>query len=184
MKKFWTILLLLISGIFIFSCKDDDDNYVSTPTPYVDNDTIATVYDYTGNFSFDTTNGWNFYRTLPSSLVVYDSDVMLIYQKTGTTTDNYPIWQSIPATYYPVVGGVSQQVYYDYDFSVHDFMIYAQGSYDLTATPQYLNNQTFRIVMVPGAYGLGGKTANDLKNLSYEEVIKKFHIDDSHVKSL
>jgi hypothetical protein len=31
---------------------------------------------------------------------------------------------------------------YDFDFS-EDFTIYAGGTYDLSATPQYIDNQTF-----------------------------------------
>jgi isocitrate/isopropylmalate dehydrogenase len=36
--------------------------------------------------------------------------------------------------------------------SVEDFTIYAGGTDDLSATPQYIDNQTFRIVIVPGSF--------------------------------
>ena len=56
-------------------------------------------------------------------------------------------------------------------------MIYAGGTYDLSTTPQYLNNQTFRVVLVPAVYVKNG-TSEDLKKLSYEEIIAKYNIDD------
>lgn len=174
MKKLFPLLFLFVSALFIFSCKDDDN--------YVDNDTYSAVYDYKGNFSYNTTDGWNYYRSLPITL--YNSDVVLIYQQTDSTTDGAPIWTSLPAKYNPLVNNVTQEVYYDYDFSIHDFKIYVRGTFDLSAMAStYLDNQTFRVVIVPGYFG---KSANgeSLQNMSYEDVIKKFNIDDSHVKTL
>jgi hypothetical protein len=40
---------------------------------------------------------------------------------------------------------------YDFDFSKEDFTIYAGGTYDLSATPQYIDNQTFSVI-VPGSF--------------------------------
>ena len=70
---------------------------------------------------------------------------------------------------------------YDFDFSKEDFTIYAGGTYPLNTTPSYINGQTFRIVIVPGAFSNKSSAAS---TLSYDEVIAKYKIDDSKVQVL
>ncbi|WP_312195797.1 hypothetical protein [Epilithonimonas vandammei] len=166
-------LLLLVGSLFIFSCKDDDDDYV-------DNDTYSVVYDYSGvNFTYNDNDGWNYYRTLP--VTMYNTDVMLIFMQTDTTTTGSPVWTPIPAKFNPVVNGTSQEVYYDNDFSISDFKIYVRGTFDLQMMAStFLNNKNFRVVLVPANYS--NKT--DLRKLSYEEVTAKYNIDDSKVVKL
>ncbi|PKP14639.1 MAG: hypothetical protein CVU07_13840, partial [Bacteroidetes bacterium HGW-Bacteroidetes-23] len=77
-----------------------------------------------------------------------NSDVILIYRMDGTINSSTPIWQQIPRTLYLNQGELD----YDFDFSRVDFTIYADGTYDLETTPQYLDNQTFRIVIIPGYF--------------------------------
>ncbi len=176
MRKFWPLLLILVSSIFIFSCKDDDDDN------YVDNDTYAAVYDLENvSFAYNATDGWNIYQAFNGSL--YDSDVVLIFRQTGTSNGN-PIWQQIPRTLYLTEGELD----YDFDFTINDFYIYAGGTIDFASQTQsfkdaYLNNQTFRVVLVPASFGKNTNTT-DITKLSYEEVIKKYNIDDSNVKTL
>ena len=86
MKKFWPLLLLLVSSLFIMSCDKRDDNN------YVDHGTISTVIDYKNvNFSYDNSIGWNFYRTFTSDVKVYNSDVVLIYLQTDTSKTGAPV---------------------------------------------------------------------------------------------
>jgi hypothetical protein len=70
---------------------------------------------------------------------------------------------------------------YDFDFTKNDIQIYADGNYDVSTTPEYLNNQTFRVVLVPTSSG--AKNAN-LNYNDYNSVIKFYNIDDSKVKNL
>ena len=107
-----------------------------------------------------------------------DQDYVVIFRQTGTS-GNAPVWQQIPRTLYLNQGELD----YDFDFSKNHFMIYAGGTYDLSTTPQYLNNQTFRVVLVPAVYGKNA-TLEDLKKLSYEEIIAKYNIDESKVGTL
>lgn len=172
MKKFWPFLLLLISSMVIWSC--DRDNKV-------DNDTISSVLEYPNvNFSYNNDDGWNFYKTF-GSLPVSNSDVALIYLKTDTSKNGSPIWTPLPAKFNPVVNNVSQEVYYDFDFTVNDFKVYVRGTYDLSTTPNFLNGQTFRVVLVPGGFANKG-VKEDLSKLSYDEVIQRYNINDSNVK--
>jgi len=170
MKKFLPLLLLLISSIFIFSCKDDDDDIQQVQVDY------PTVYDLTVNFAYNANDGWNFYQKFDRALL--DQDYVIIFRQAGSE-NGAVVWQQIPRTLYLPQGELD----YDFDFTKNDFLIYASsgGTYDITTTPQYLNNQRFRVVLVPAVFG--GKNTNtaDISKMSYEEVIAKYKIDDTKI---
>ena len=127
------------------------------------------------NFAYDALNGYNLHQALNPQ--IFASDNLLIYRLSGTIEPQTPIWQSIPRTIYNNQGELD----YDFDFSKVDFTIYAGGNYDIALTPNYLNSQTFRIVIIPGAFSNKGKNV-DTRN--YDAVIKTYRIDDTHVKVL
>ena len=170
MKKLFPFFLVAIFGIFSVSCVSDDDG----PVDYVDYDTYSRVIDLP-NVNFDNINGYfQIERTFTDPL--YSTDVVLVYMKTGTTTNNATIWQQIPITYYLSDGN---EVDYNFDFSMYDVVLYASGTFDLTGT-SYVTNKTFRIVLVP---------ADPLKNApvdysDYNAVISYYDLDDSHPTQL
>ena len=169
MKKLFPFLLLFITSFILFNCKEDHEVQVQVDYP--------AVYDLKNvNFSYNATDGWNYGQSFKNPML--DQDYVVIFRQTGTS-GNAPVWQQIPRTLYLDQGELD----YDFDFSKNDFMIYAGGTYDLSTTPQYLNNQTFRVVLVPAVYGKNA-TLEDLKKLSYEEIIAKYNIDDSKVGTL
>lgn len=169
MKKLFPFLLLFITSFILFNCKEDDEVQVQVDYP--------AVYDLRNvNFSYNATDGWTYRQSFTKPLL--DQDYVVIFRQTGTS-GNAPVWQQIPRTLYLDQGELD----YDFDFSKNDFMIYAGGTYDLSTTPQYLNNQTFRVVLVPAVYGKNA-TWEDLKKLSYEEIIAKYNIDESKVGTL
>lgn len=169
MKKLFPFLLLFITSFILFNCKEDDEVQVQVDYP--------AVYDLRNvNFSYNATDGWTYGQSFKNPLL--DQDYVVIFRQTGTS-GNAPVWQQIPRTLYLDQGELD----YDFDFSKNDFMIYAGGTYDLSTTPQYLNNQTFRVVLVPAVYGKNA-TLEDLKKLSYEEIVAKYNIDDSKVGTL
>ncbi len=169
MKKLFPFLLLFITSFILFNCKEDDEVQVQVDYP--------AVYDLRNvNFSYNATDGWTYGQSFKNPLL--DQDYVVIFRQTGTS-GNAPVWQQIPRTLYLNQGELD----YDFDFSKNDFMIYAGGTYDLSTTPQYLNNQTFRVVLVPAVYGKNA-TLEDLKKLSYEEIIAKYNIDESKVGTL
>ncbi len=127
------------------------------------------------NFGF-TDNEYKIRQTLNPK--IFASDVLLIYRLSGTLDSTTPIWQPLPRTLYL---GDGKELDYDFDFSKEDFTIYAGGNYPLNTTPNYINDETFRIVIVPGAFSNKGAVS---KTLSYEEAIVKYNIDDSKVISL
>ena len=167
MKKI--ITLLVVVGMFsLQSCTDNDS------TPNVDYDTISEVFELKNiNFGYTSTEGYTIYQTLTPS--IYASDVILIYRLSGTINSATPIWQLIPRTLFLDQGN---ELDYDYDFSKEDFTIYAKGNYDISMTPQYLENQTFRIVIVPGAFSANLKTNN------YEDVMAKLNLNESQIQTV
>ena len=169
MKKLFPLLMVAIFGFMMISCERTE--YVENPADY------PAVYDLKNvNFSYNATDGWNYGQSFKNPML--DQDYVVIFRQTGTS-GNAPVWQQIPRTLYLDQGELD----YDFDFSKNHFMIYAGGTYDLSTTPQYLNNQTFRVVLVPAVYGKNA-TLEDLKKLSYEEIIAKYNIDESKVGTL
>lgn len=175
MKKI--LSLLAVSLLLLFS------NCTREPGPQgppgVDGVTVeAEVYELQNvNFAFNPTDGYNIFRTFDRQLL--PPDVVLIYRLSGLINSTTPIWQQIPRTLFVPEGELD----YDFDFSKQDFTIYADGTYNLALTPSYINNQTFRIVVIPG-YFAGKSSDNQLDLDNYAEVIKFYGINDKRIKVL
>ena len=158
MKKFLPILLLAYVSLIIFSCDDDNNN---NNTDY---DTYSQSKDATGTFS--ASNSY----TLSMDISIENTDVVLVYRRVGGN------WESIPKTYYldnvtaPTTG---RELDYNFDFNTQDVNIRTSGNFNQasmssTEANQYLNNQTFRIVLVPAS---AGKNAS-VNYEDYNSVIK------------
>lgn len=174
MKTKITFLLAFITFITLQSCTKSDND-----TLPVDKDTISEVFELKNvNFGIDGSNKFSIYQKLTPQ--IYASDVLLIYRLSGTIDNNTPIWQLIPRTLYVTQGELD----YDFDFSKEDFTIYAGGTYNLTLTPNYLNNQTFRIVIVPGSFSNKNSATTVSLPMDYESVIRRYNIDDSKIQKL
>jgi len=168
MKKI-ALLLVFIGFLSLQSCTTNDNTS--------DNDTISEVFELRNvNFNYNSIDGYTIYRTL--SPQIYASDVLLIYRMSGTIDANTPIWQQIPRTLFLPQGELD----YDFDFSKQDFTIYAGGTYDLATTPTYINNETFRIVIVPAYFS--NKMSGKVDFSDYNAVIKAFNINDKNIKQL
>lgn len=174
MKKFLPLVLILISSIFIFSCKDDDDDVV------VD---YPTVYDLNINLIQNKTDYYGYNQQFNGSLL--SQDIVLVYRKTNTG-NNTPIWEPLPKTYFFNEGTMD----YTFNFTTTDVQIDLRADFNLSIKEDnnfrntFLNGQTFRVVLVPAVYG--GKKSNtaDLSKMSYGEVIAKYNIDDSKIGKL
>ncbi|OIV41379.1 hypothetical protein [Flavobacterium johnsoniae] len=171
MKKILT--LFAVVGLFAFTSCEGDEGPQGVPGPEAEVFELKNV-----NFAFTTQDGYNIYQKLTP--LIFPSDVILIYRLNGTIDASTPVWQQIPRTLYTSQGELD----YDFDFSKEDFTIYAGGNYNLSLTPEFLNNQTFRIVIVPGYFSSTGKSVNKADYSDYNAVIKKYNIDDTNVKQL
>jgi len=172
MKKI-TLLIAFIGMIALQSCTVNEEN------DNVDNDTIAEVFELRNvNFSYNSsTDGYFIYRSLNPQ--IYASDNILIYRMSDLIDSNTPVWQLIPRTLY-LSGG--DELDYDYDFSREDFTIYANGTYNLSETPEYIFNQTFRIVIIPGYFSNRSDVQVDFND--YNAVIETFGINPNNIKNL
>lgn len=167
MKKIF-LLLAAVAGMTFSSCEGDQGPIGPQGAPGVsDGDTIAETFELQ-NVNFTLVDGEYMIRQNLNP-VIFDSDVILIYRLAGTINSSTPIWQPIPRTLYLTQGELD----YDYDFSKQDFTIYAGGNYNIATTPQFLNNQTFRIVIVPSDFSKTVDTNN------FEAVTKALKLTDN-----
>lgn len=176
MKKIFSFAIIGMLAFTAVSCDRNNDNVQVENT-----DTYSRVYDVNANMIKSATDNslYGFNGSLP--VVLFDSDVILIYRQSGVSNGN-PIWQILPTADFLAQGELN----YKFDFTKNDFQIFADADFDLFAQStafknQYLNNQKFRVVLVPADFGksVNGKDYND-----YYDVIKRFNIDDSKVKNL
>ncbi len=106
---------------------------------------------------------------------LYDDESVLIYRMTGTINSTTPVWQLIPRTIYFDDGN---ELDYDYDFSKVDFVISANGTYNLLNKPGFVNNQTFRIVIIPS------NLLSSVNKENYLDVMKTLKINESEIKKV
>ena len=162
-------LLLAVIGLTTLSSCDGDTGPQGPPGPESEVFELQNV-----NFQLNQNNEYTIFQQL--NPVIFDSDNILIYRMAGTINPQTPIWQLIPRTLFLDEGELD----YDFDFSAVDFTIYAGGTYNLALTPQFIQNQTFRIVIIPGYFSKG--TSIDYND--YDAVIKAFNINDSNITVL
>jgi len=171
MKKL-LILFVAVGSILVSGCQGDDGR---------DGVTVeARTFELLNvNFGLNNNGEYTIYRTINPTIL--DSDSILIYRLAGTIDSQTPIWQLIPRTLFLDEGELD----YDYDFSLEDFTIYAGGTYNLAQTPQFLNNQTFRIVAIPGYFSTSKGTNSPTVDLSdYNAVVKAYGLENQPIIQL
>ena len=95
--------------------------------------------------------------------------IFIRWEQSGNGTD---IWRPLPQTAYLDAGILS----YNFDFTTDDFAIFLEGTFNnfADAGPDYLNNQIFRVVMVPAAFL---ETAR-AKKMTYDNITKELGITE------
>ncbi|WP_143756514.1 hypothetical protein [Chryseobacterium sp. RU37D] len=153
-------------GLFIFSC-DNDNN-----SNFVDHDTYSHMKDVNG-----TLNSGNTY-SINVPINIESTDVVLVYRR---DVANGNAWQLLPKTYYLTGGRVLD---YNALFSSQNVEIYTEANFNQSTMTSseantYLNNQTFRVVLVPAS---SAKTSVDYND--YHAVVKYYNLDESKVKTI
>lgn len=163
MKKYFSILLLAIFGFIAFGCNDDrNDN--------VDNDTYPVMAEITGTF-----NAGNSY-TINQGINIESTHVVLVYRNINSGNSGPKAWQLIPKTEFLDNG---RELDYNFLFDSQNVEIYTEANFDqqtLTSAENntFLNNQRFRIVLVPAS-----QAKNATVNYSdYDSVIRFYKIPD------
>ncbi|MBW4359944.1 hypothetical protein [Flavobacterium taihuense] len=106
---------------------------------------------------------------------LHGSDMVLIYRKSGSTNTNLPVWQLIPRSIYFPNGDVLD---YDFDFTVKDYIITANGNYALLNRPDYVLGQTFRVLIVPN------ELLSSINKNNYNEVISALKINENEINKI
>jgi hypothetical protein len=164
MKKI--ITLLVVVGMFSFQGCTVTDN-----TPIVDNDTISEVFEVTK--SFDLAN--NYTATVSMNPAIYSSDVVLLYHLYGVVNGE-DVWRLMPQTYYMSDGGALD---YNFDFTVNRVKIFLGADFNLgTLSSTWTQNQTFRIVIVPGSF------STSINKNNYLEVMNALKINESQIQKI
>lgn len=171
MKKIVT-LFAFVSLVAFSSCTTTEEYNVE------DNDTYPEAFEIKNvNLSKVADNEYNLKSTFQYEIGgnLYDDETVLIYRLTSTINSTTPVWQLIPRTIYFTN---NNELDYDYDFSKVDFIITARGNYVLQNTPEYIRDQTFRVVIIPSDLAASMDTTN------YTEVMKTLKISESQVQKV
>ena len=166
-------LLLSVVGLFtLSSCVDDDPDVIYNNT---DNYFEAEVFEINqATFSFDNSTGYYTSQYILDP-ALYPADMVLVY-RLKDVVNNSDVWEMIPKTIYYDNG---DYVEFDFDFTRNDIVFYMGANYDLGTNPNFLQNQVFRVVIIPG---YDNSARIDLTD--YNNVIREFNIDESNMKTL
>ena len=132
---------------------------------------LAEVFEIK-NVNFVNQNG-NYSVLYNLNPAIYLDDMILVYRRSGVSNGNN-IWQSLPKTYYFDNGA---ELDFNFDFTVNDIVINLGYTDTSVLQPEYINNQLFRVVIIPG--NLTNKRNVDLTD--YHAVIKAYGINDSQL---
>lgn len=170
MKKI-TFILAFIGMIGLQSCTVNENNDT------VDNDTISEVLEVTTSFS-GATNA-DFFRMVTISPPIYASDMILVYHLYGVE-NGLDVWRLMPQTYFFSGGG---ELDYNYDFTREDVKLFMDANFNMnTLSPDWTQNQTFRIVIIPGYFS--GKQSSKVDFTDYDATLKAYNIDPLKIKKI
>ncbi|MDR7370825.1 hypothetical protein [Flavobacterium aquidurense] len=178
MKKILT--LFAVVGLIVFSSCEGPEGPPGPPGED-GGELITEVFEVQMDFN----TGNNFGKTFPLKPKIYSGDNLLVYELVNTN-GGIDTWALLPQLYY-FASGTAQ---YNYEFSYDQFSIFVDASFPLTQLPAtFTTAKVFRVVIIPGDDGInsGGpnsKTVNKADYSDYNEVIKRYNIDDSNVKRI
>ncbi|AZB01324.1 hypothetical protein EG359_17650 [Chryseobacterium joostei] len=180
MKKILPLILLAGVGFLSYSCDNSSNDPVVVPNP-VDHDTFPIMMDAPG--SFTAANNY----ALTADINIETTDVVLVYRRAGNA------WQQIPKTVYvdPATSPSPRRFEYNFVFSNKEVQVRIENQNFILSTlntdqaNDFLNNQTFRIVLVPAdpQKNKSAKIANvDLSD--YNAVVNYYNLDASKIKTI
>jgi hypothetical protein len=169
MKKIF-LLLAMVSTAAFTGCTIEDDQPNVIENNY---DFVAEAFQLNGiNLGFENTTG-RYEYLVEFNQPLFPSDVILVYR--WVNDNGTGVWQQIPRTLY--LGG-GDEVDYDFNFNRDDLLIFADANFDLGTAPEFRNNQTFRVVIIPA----DGAARVDYSD--YNTVAQMFNIKEANVKAL
>jgi hypothetical protein len=171
MKKIITFLAIV--GMFSFQgCT------TTTDSNYVDNDTIPEAFEIKGVYLGKVSdNEYNYSSTFQKEIGgnLFDDETVLVYRLTDLINSTTPVWQLIPRTIKFTNGDVLE---YYFDFSKIDFVITVYGNYNLLDRLSYIDNQTFRVVILPS------NLASSINTNNYLEVMNALNLKENQIQKI
>lgn len=166
MKK----ILLLFSAVVMFVLQGCEGPMgpPGPPGPMFE----AEVFEVTRSFGPNN----NFSSLITLNPPILDSDIVLVYLL-WDVDNGTPIWRQMPQTVQLDEGDLQ----YNFDFTRFDVNLFlSSADFPLTILgPQWTQNQTFRIVLIPGYFGSARIDFSDynavmnMLELSEKDVVKK-----------
>ena len=171
MKKI-TLMLAFIGMIGLQSCTVNE-----VREDVVDNDTISEVLEVTTSFNGNSND--DFFRIVTINPPIYSSDMILVYHL-YEVDNGADVWRLMPQTYFFPGGG---ELDYNFDFTRFDVKIFLDANFEIATLPSaWTQNQTFRIVIIPGYFS--GKRANAVDFNDYDATLKAYNIDPTKIRKL
>ena len=166
MKKIF-YLVTIVSIIVFQSCSGPEG-----PAGQNGSNIEAEVFQVNTNF----TVGSNFAALIPLNPPILASDVVLTYVL-WEVNNGEPVWRLLPQTVQLDEGDLQ----YNYDFTRFDVNIFlSSADFPLTILgPQWTQNQTFRIVLLPGYFA---NAKMDYSN--YDNIMQLLNLSETDVKKL
>ncbi len=175
-------LLFAFIAFSLTSCSSDEPGPQGPPGPPGDDGLIGIVFDVAAD-DFTEENNYAFeveYSDYTSE-EVFESDVVLVYMKTGEDDTVDPpanVWSLLPQIYY-VDGGGSMQ--YNYDYTFLSAYIFLDADVDLSTLDEtYTDDQEFRVAILPAAL-LNDSSVNIS---SYEEVMSAMKVNEMNIPAV
>jgi hypothetical protein len=170
------IILLAVVGMFGFQGCSGPEGPPGPPGYDGQDGAVPVAFEIRKSFFKDAVDGYIISDTFGKYIDgdLYDDETVLIYRLEGLTVSGSKVWQLIPRTLYLNLGDLD----YDFNFSKQAFTIFAGGTYDVGLTPEFLNNQTFRIVVSPS------NLVSSINKKDYNAVISALNLNESKVKTI
>lgn len=166
MKKILT--LFAVVGLIVFSSCEG-------PEGPPGQDALMPSAFQINNVNLKRITNFNYTFSANFSSLLFNDETVLIYRKTDQTNSGAPVWQLIPKTTNYDNGDVAD---YFFDFSKEDFTITVIASFNLATQTDLINNQTFRVVIVPSVL------ASNLNKSNYLDVMKTLKLNDDEIKKV
>ncbi len=140
MKKLISISMIAMA-LFLAACEGP------AGPPGLDGDSfIGTIFEVQGDFTPE--NDYLIYDTYPSNLVVYNTDVVLVYIL-WEDSNGMDVWRLMPQTVV-LPEGVIQ---YNFDYTYTDFQIFLEFTIpEENLLPAETDNQVFRVAVLPADF--------------------------------
>jgi hypothetical protein len=137
---------------------------------------LGTVLEIEG--TFNAANNYSLFYEFPTTVEVFESDLVLVYilweQTEDGNGDPVDIWRLLPQTRI-LSQGLLQ---YNYDHTFFDVSVFLESDFDLsTLPPGDTDNQIFRIAIVPAEYGQTSRL--DISNI--ESVMSALKVEEKDI---